>query len=194
MSTAVPDDGARFCSQCGNALGRRHDGGRERAWCERCGFIAYRNPVPVAVVLARDGDRILLVRRANEPLRGFWAPPAGYVEVDESVEDAAVREAREETGLDVALEGLLGVYSGPAAGLVAIAYAGRVVGGRLAPSDEAEEAALFRPRELPPQPVTHAGTPKDIWFLSVVRDLLGALERRPDHDPDEPDRALFREM
>jgi len=97
-------------------------------------------------------------------------------------------------GLDVALEGLLGVYSGPAAGLVAIAYAGRVVGGRLAPSDEAEEAALFRPRELPPQPATHAGTPKDIWFLSVVRDLLGALERRPDHDPDEPDRALFREM
>lgn len=170
----MPDDGARFCPRCGAALGSRWDGGRERPACAGCGFIAYSNPVPIAIVVARDGECVLLVRRANEPLRGFWAPPAGYVEIDESVEDAAAREAGEETGFNVRIDRLLGVWSGPAAGLVGIAYSGTIVGGRLAPSNEADDAGLFRPDELPAQPATHAGTPRDTWFLSVVEELLGA--------------------
>lgn len=141
--------------------------------CARCGFIAYRNPIPVALVLARDDGRLLLVRRANDPLRGFWAPPAGYVEIDESVEDAAARETHEETGLAVTLEGLRGVYSAPSLGILIVVYDARVVGGTPTPGDDVEDVGLFAPGELPRQPAAHSGSPLDAWFLSVVEELVG---------------------
>lgn len=163
----------RFCPRCASALEPRLEGGRERPACPACGYVVYRNPVAVALVLARDDtDRLLLVRRANEPLRGFWAPPAGYVEVDESVEEAAMRETREETGIDVTLEGLEGVYSGAGLGIVVVVYRGRVVGGRAVAGDDVEELGLFRPGQLPAQPSTHAGSPLDRWFLSLTEKLL----------------------
>ncbi len=165
--------GTAFCPRCGETLTRREDGGRERPACARCGFILYRNPVPVALALARNDGRFLLVRRANDPLRGFWAPPAGFVEIDETVEDAAVRETREETGLAVALESVRGVYSAPGLGILIVAYDGRVVGGTLARGDEVEDVGLFLPSELPGQPPTHPGSPLDRWFLSVVEELIG---------------------
>lgn len=126
------------------------------------------------MAMARQGGRLLLVRRATEPLRGFWAPPAGYVEMDESAEEAAVREAREETGLEVALDGLQGVYSQRGLGVLLVVYHGRVVGGRLASGDDALEVGLFPYHSLPPQPASHAGTELDCWFLEVIRHLLAA--------------------
>lgn len=180
-----------FCERCGAALGRRWDGGRERAACARCGFIVYRNPVPIAVVVARDGERVLLTRRGNEPLRGFWAPPAGYVEIDESAEDAAIRETREETGFAVALDGVRGVYSAPHVGVLAIAYDARVVGGAARPGDEAEEVGLFDAAALPAQPPAHAGTPLDAWFLGLIEDLL---PRAAGASPDAAIRERRRQL
>ncbi len=153
-------------------MGRRWDGGRERPACQSCGYVVYRNPAPVAMALAHQGGRLLLVRRAKEPLRGFWAPPAGYVEMDESAEEAAIREAREETGLEVVLDGLQGVYSQRDLGVVLIVYHGRVMGGRLASGDDAMEVGLFPYDSLPPQPPSHAGTRLDCWFLEVIGHLL----------------------
>ncbi|MDR7540004.1 MAG: NUDIX hydrolase [Armatimonadota bacterium] len=163
---------APFCPYCRSAMGRRLDGGRERSACPACGYVAYRNPVPVAMVLARRGQEVLLTRRANEPLRGFWAPPAGYVELDETVEQAAVREVQEETGLEVALDGLLGVYSRAGVGVLFVVFGGRVTGGSPSPSEEALEVGFFPPAALPPQPPSHAGTQLDRWFLEVVEELL----------------------
>lgn len=151
---------------------RRRDGGRERGACASCGFIAYRNPSPVALMLACAGDRLLLVRRATDPLRGFWAPPAGYVEVDESAEAAAVRETAEETGLEVTADGLAGVFSAPDTGILLIAYGGHVTGGDLVAGDEVEDLGLFERGRLPAQPHAHSGSLRDRWFLSVVEDLL----------------------
>jgi ADP-ribose pyrophosphatase YjhB (NUDIX family) len=104
-----------------------------------------------------DGE-FVWVRRRHEPLRGFWAPPTGYVEWDESTEEAALREAREETGLEVRLDRLLGVYSRADTGILFVAYRGEVVGGEARASDDAEAVAFFAPTHLPATAGNHRGT------------------------------------
>lgn len=161
-----------YCPKCSTKLVQAAVAGRDRPACPACGYIVYRNPVPVSLVAATLGDKLLLIRRAEEPLKGFWAPPSGYVEYDESTEEAAVRETREETGLEVALDGLLGVFSRPNLGILFVAYHGRVIGGEPAPGDDVEAVGLFGPNELPPQPPNHRGTPLDVWFLEVINSMI----------------------
>ena len=109
-----------------------------------------RNPLPTADVLIEVGDRIVLVRRKHPP--EGWAIPGGFVEVGETVETAAVREAFEETGLRVTLTALLGVYSDPARDprhhTITTAYVGRAEGAPLG-GDDAAEARLFGEADLP---------------------------------------------
>jgi len=97
-------------------------------------------------------DKIVLIRRANPPFRGYYALPGGFVEIGEKVEDAAVREAREETGLDVKLVKFLGVYSDPGRDprghTASIAYIGEGAGKLVADTDAAS-VELFDPDELP---------------------------------------------
>jgi len=124
---------------------------RDREVCPACGFIYYRNPVPaVGVVVALEG-KIVLVRRRYEPRAGCWALPAGFMELGESAEDAAIRECHEETGLLVRVDHLLGVYSygeGQHTGLLII-YAATAISGELAAADDATEAGEFAPDTLP---------------------------------------------
>jgi 8-oxo-dGTP diphosphatase len=130
---------------------RRFTEGRDREVCPACGFIFYRNPVPaVGVVVALEGQ-IVLVRRRYEPRAGYWALPAGYMELGESAEEAAIRECHEETGLLVQIDHLLGVYSfgfGEGSGLV-IMYAATAAGGILQASDDATEVGTFPLDALP---------------------------------------------
>src|SRR5689334_17713361 len=127
MSTPI------YCPRCGAALERRFAEGREREVCPACGFVFYRNPVPaVGVVVALD-EQVVLTRRRYEPRAGYWALPAGYMELGETAEEAAIRECHEETGLLVQIDHLIGVYSfgeGEGSGLVII-YAATAVGGTL---------------------------------------------------------------
>lgn len=95
--------------------------------CDRCGWRWYANPMPAAGVLIErpgpDGEpTILLLRRAVEPGIGEWDLPAGYLEPHESMEDGARREAREESGIEVELVELVGVYSTPLGNAVAAVY------------------------------------------------------------------------
>jgi 8-oxo-dGTP diphosphatase len=140
-----------YCPRCGAPLERRFTEGRDREVCPVCGFIFYRNPIPaVGVVVALDG-RVVMVRRKYEPRAGYWALPAGYMELGESAEEAAVRECHEETGLLVQTDHLLGVYSfgfGEQSGLVII-YAATAVGGILTAGDDATEAGAFPLDALP---------------------------------------------
>lgn len=145
MSTPV------YCPRCGTLLDRRFTEGREREVCPACGFIFYRNPIPaVGVIVAFDG-RVVLIRRRYEPCAGYWALPAGFMELGESAEESAARECHEETGLLVRIDHLLGVYSfieGDRSGLVII-YAATAVGGELAAGDDATEVGVFAPDALP---------------------------------------------
>ncbi len=144
----------RFCPRCGHQLERRLVGDRLRPVCPRCGFIVYVNPTPAAGTLVEDNGHVLLIRRGVPPRQGYWAFPAGYVEADESVEEAAIRETREETGLEVALDALWNVYSFEDATHqrgVLILYRAHVIGGSLQPGDDAMDARWFAPHELPPE-------------------------------------------
>jgi ADP-ribose pyrophosphatase YjhB (NUDIX family)/GNAT superfamily N-acetyltransferase len=147
--TAEP---ATYCPRCGTALKVAEVSGREREVCPSCGFILFRNPVPgVGVLVEMDGN-IVLVKRGQPPFVGSWALPAGYIEADESVEQAAVRECKEETGLDVELLELFGVYSfpeGPVQSGIIIFYRARPVGGELRAGDDAQDVRHFAPETLP---------------------------------------------
>jgi 8-oxo-dGTP diphosphatase len=89
------------CPFCGEELGEKHEEGRKRLYCQECDRIIWRNAEPVAAVIVKKGDKVLLVKRGIEPGKGLWSLPAGFLEVDETAEEAAVRELEEETGLRV---------------------------------------------------------------------------------------------
>jgi len=143
-----------FCPRCGTETEEAKIAGRVRQACPACGFVLYRNPVPGAGVLVEMEAGIVLIRRSQPPFVGWWALPAGYIEADESVEQAAVRECKEETGLEIELLELFGVYSfpeGPVQPGLIIFYRARPVGGELRAGDDAQDARIFPPDDLPEQ-------------------------------------------
>jgi ADP-ribose pyrophosphatase YjhB (NUDIX family) len=159
----------KFCPQCGTPLVTRFLHGYDRPTCPACTFIHYAGPkVAVGVVIARNGQ-ILLNRRAIDPGKGRWSFPSGYVDLGESTSTAAVREVKEETGYDVELRGLVGVYSTAARPVVFVVYAGDVVGGTLIPCDEVEEVGLFKTCDLPTLAFEHDQQIVDDWKLWLER-------------------------
>jgi len=141
----------QYCLRCGGGVREQwvEVERRERPVCETCGFILYLNPKVVAgAIPCRDG-RILLLRRRVEPAVGKWTFPAGYVELGESVEEAARRETQEEVALAIDDLSLLNVYSYRESPVVTVVYLSRIVGGEPQTGEEAEEVAFFSPEALP---------------------------------------------
>jgi ADP-ribose pyrophosphatase YjhB (NUDIX family) len=141
-----------FCPLCGGDLELRTLKTTEpgRLVCIQCGFIFYLDPkVAVGTIIRDDRNHIVLVKRAIEPGYGKWVFPGGYVDRGEEVKVAAVREAREEVGLDILLGRLINVYSYPGRAPVIIVYAATIIGGCLACDDEGLEARFFAPEEIP---------------------------------------------
>jgi 8-oxo-dGTP diphosphatase len=121
-----------------------------RLVCAQCGFVFYLDPkVAVGTIIRDERNHVVLVRRAIEPGYGRWVFPGGYVDRGEEVRVAAVREAREEAGLDIRLGELINVYSYPGRAPVIIVYAATIVGGCLACDDEGLEARFFAPDDIP---------------------------------------------
>jgi ADP-ribose pyrophosphatase YjhB (NUDIX family) len=167
--------GLNFCSRCGGPLRFGHVDGedRERLACEKCGFIAYVNPrLVVSTIPVTDDGRIVLLRRGIEPGKGWWAQPGGFLEVDETVTEAAVRETFEETGLVVRTGEIIGLYTRLEAAVVVIAFEASVVSGEFRINPEALEIEAFAPEAIPWPRIAFSTT---MWAL---RDWV--TRRRPD--------------
>lgn len=122
---------------------------RDRRICDTCGFIDYVNPKIVVGSVVWAEDKVLLCRRAIEPRRGFWTLPAGFLEERETVEEGAQREAREEACAELAIEGLLAVYSIPRISQVQLMFRARLASPAFAPGPESLEVRLFAWDEIP---------------------------------------------
>lgn len=142
----------RFCPACGGPLAARvlKPGDPSRLVCARCGFVFYLDPkVAVGTVIRAEDGRLVLVKRAIHPGYGLWVFPGGYVDRGEEITAAAIREAREESGLDVRLDGLINIYSYPRRPLIIVVYAATALGGDLCGDDECLEARMFSRDEIP---------------------------------------------
>jgi 8-oxo-dGTP diphosphatase len=151
MSTIAETASYKFCPQCGGGLEKRlvKPGEPPRLVCTACGFIFYLDPkLSVIAVIPLDGG-VVMVRRAIEPGYGLWVVPGGFVDLGEVVEDALVRETREETLLTVRPVRLLNIYSYPDHRTVIAAYVTEYVSGELAAGDETLEARVFGLQEIP---------------------------------------------
>jgi len=169
-----------FCTRCGDALqfGEVEGEDRHRLACGSCGYVAYVNPrLVVTTIPINDEGEVVLLRRGIEPGKGWWAQPGGFLEVDETVTEAAIRETLEETGLVVEPGEIVGLYSRLEAAVVVIAFEARVVRGEYRLNPEALEIQAFRPEAIPWHGIAFKTTH---WAL---RDWV--RRRRPDIHPDE---------
>ena len=159
----------KHCPVCGGLVEERLLKATEpkRLVCTVCAFVFYLDPkVAVGTVISRPDGRIVLVKRAIEPGYGKWVFPGGYVDRGEEVTLAAIREAREEAGLEIRIDRLIGIYSYAGRTPIIIVYAATVTGGELAVDEEGLEARWFEPRAIPWD---------DLAFLSTreaLRDFL----------------------
>jgi ADP-ribose pyrophosphatase YjhB (NUDIX family) len=169
-----------YCSRCGAELrfGSVEGEDRDRLACSACGQVAYVNPrLVVTAIPVTDDGRVVLLRRGIEPGKGSWAQPGGFLEVDETVTEAAIRETFEETGLTIVPGEFIGLYTRLEAAVVVIAFEARVVGGTFTPNPEALEIQAFDPADIPWPGIAFKTT---FWAL---RDWL--RRRRPDLTPAE---------
>jgi 8-oxo-dGTP diphosphatase len=142
----------RFCPACGGPLEKRSLKATDpdRLVCGACGFVFYLDPkVAVGTIITAADSRLVLVRRAIEPGYGLWVFPGGFVDRGEELTTAAIREAREESGLDVRLDRLVNIYSYPNAAVIIVVYAATAMGGELCGDDECLEARLFSADNIP---------------------------------------------
>lgn len=174
-STLHPHDEShafRFCPRCGGPLDRRllKPTEPERLVCAACGFVFYLDPkIAVGTIIRTAPDALVLVRRAIEPGYGKWVFPGGYVDRGEPLPVAAVREAREECGLDVRLDGLVNIYSYPGRTPVIVVYAATATGGTLCFDDEGLEIAEFGASAIPWDDLAFRSTAEGL------RDYLAGL-------------------
>jgi ADP-ribose pyrophosphatase YjhB (NUDIX family) len=146
---------------------------RERQVCPDCGFINYENPKIVVGSVVLWQDRILLCRRAINPRRGFWTLPAGYLEINEAAADGARREALEEARADIAIDGLLAVYSIPRISQVQLIYRAHLTSPDFGAGLESLEVALFPWDEIP---WAELAFPSVEWALEHHREAVATQD------------------
>lgn len=177
-----------YCPICGHTLGQRKEGGRLRQACPNCGYVHYVNPVPAVGLLIEMDGGLVLIRRGQPPHKGEWTLPSGFIEADESAEEAAMREAEEETGLKTEIIELAGVNSfpeGPPTSGIIIFFRLRPTGGELRGGDDATEARVFQPHELPVLPFRTHREAVAQWLEEHQRQTgeMQAVTRKPRRRP-----------
>jgi len=154
---------------------------RERLTCPDCGYIAYENPKVVAGAVVSVGAQILMCRRAIEPRKGFWTLPAGFLELHETPEEGARREAWEEARARIAIDALLGVYSIPRISQVQLIYRATLAEPGFDAGPESVEVRLFDWADIP---WNELAFPSVRWALDEYRTRLGQSGFAPGVNPE----------
>ncbi|MEW6247115.1 MAG: NUDIX hydrolase [Nitrospirota bacterium] len=159
----------KYCSQCGAPVIRKVPPGDNlpRFVCEACQAIHYQNPKIVAGCIPEWNGSILLCRRAIEPRSGLWTFPAGFMEIGESTEQAALRETLEEAHADVEIASLYAVFSLPHISQVYVVFRGRMKNPEFKAGAESLEVQLFPPETIP----------WDLLAFPVIRETLARYVR-----------------
>lgn len=157
----------------------------ERAVCTQCGFVAYENPKIVTGSVVAHAGQVLLCRRAIEPRRDYWTLPAGYMELKETVEESAMREAWEEAEARIRIEGVLAIYSISRIGQVQVIFRAGFDGPvHFAAGPESLDVRLFAWDDIPWDRIAF---PSVHWALHAWRELgdapLGIPATNPASDP-----------
>ncbi|HVB63282.1 MAG TPA: NUDIX domain-containing protein [Nitrolancea sp.] len=154
----------QFCPHCTALLVSQDDGGQIRPHCPSCNVTFYQDPKLAVAVLVNYAGGLVLQRRSIDPGMGKWTFPSGYVERGERVEDAAIRETFEETGLEVRLTNFIGLYSHTGNPVVLAVYAADAVGGNITVSPESDEVASFVTDDLPELAFDHDSEIVATWL------------------------------
>lgn len=147
-----------------------------RLVCDDCDWIHYDNPRIIATALVVENDAVLLCRRAIRPRHGFWTLPGGFMEMQETAEEAAARESREEAGAAISVTGLLGVYSIPHIGQVHLVYLAGLAAPQMAAGPESLELRMTPLQEIPWQELAF---PVNHWALRDYLSLNGQPLTQP---------------
>lgn len=141
---------------------------RLRAVCETCNFINYINPKIVVGAVIEYKKKILLCRRAINPQKGLWTIPAGYLEEKETAEEGALREIKEEAGVEPVIQGLLGIYSLKHISQIQLIYKAYLLDSKLDPGEETIEAEFFQWEDIP---WTKLAFPSVHWALNHFQEV-----------------------
>jgi ADP-ribose pyrophosphatase YjhB (NUDIX family) len=165
---------------------------RERMVCADCGHVAYENPKVIVGAVVVAGDQVLMCRRAIEPRRGFWTLPAGYMELGETLEEGAAREALEEAEAVIAIDGILGVFSIARIGQVQVIFRAHFADPgppAFGPGEESLEVRLFAPEEIPWHEIAF---PSVHWALRAWREAGAGVLGKPAGNPPDDRRGVHR--
>lgn len=152
----------------------------ERLVCEDCGFISYDNPKIIVGSVATWGEKILMCRRAIEPRSGFWTLPAGYLELNETPTDGALREAAEEACAKMTIRDLLAIYTIPRISQIQLIYRAELTSPDVACGPESSDVGLYDWGDIPWDDIAF---PSVVWALNHHRAAIGKASIIPETNP-----------
>jgi ADP-ribose pyrophosphatase YjhB (NUDIX family) len=170
----------KYCPFCRTQLVLVESEHRLRPVCPSCGFVQHRNPAPTVSILVVDEGRVLLGKRGGSPGKGTWSLPSGYIDYEEDFLTTAIRETKEETGLDIKVDSIINVVSSfvsPRFHFLGIYVVARVIGGKLEAGDDLEAVEWF----LPEGPLPEMGFQEDVDIIQMYTDGLAGLPIDPNY-------------
>jgi len=152
----------------------------QRSVCDTCGFIDYQNPKVIVGSVVRHKNKVLMCKRAIEPRIGYWTLPAGFLELHETAEDGARREAMEEACAEIKIDRLLAVYSVTHISQIQLMYKAQLVRPDIAPGPESQEVALYDWDEIP---WDNLAFPSVLWTLKYAKEVWDMDDFSPFGNP-----------
>jgi len=172
--------GFKFCPFCSSAMVAAELGGRKRSACPACGYVQHRNPAPSISILIVDDGRVLLGKRSGNPGKGTWALPSGYIDFEEDFLTAAIRETKEETGLEVEVLSIVNVLSSfvtPVFHFLGVYVSAQVVGGVITAVDDLTEVEWYPLAG----PLPELGFPEDANIIAMYAAGFEGLQVDPEY-------------